>query len=163
MDAEGEAAELSLSSPSSVSLAADGSLVVLADGCYVGDTLKSAGVEVVDTTTGVSLAAYVSKTSDFLGRLILTGAKDALLGTFDICLAQSRTDAERFAVLGCRSVITTGNLKLDVPAPPADFPNVPDVVAMPVFQGVADGQDAAGDLTGRIGRAGLAGLDVPVG
>ena len=30
------------------------------------------------------------------------------------------TDAERFAALGCRNVVTTGNLKLDVPAPPAD-------------------------------------------
>jgi 3-deoxy-D-manno-octulosonic-acid transferase len=44
----------------------------------------------------------------------------ALLGTFDICLAQSPTDAERFTVLGCRNVVTTGNLKLDLPAPPAD-------------------------------------------
>ncbi len=44
----------------------------------------------------------------------------ALLGTFDICLAQSPTDAKRFAALGCHNVITTGNLKLDVPAPPAD-------------------------------------------
>lgn len=44
----------------------------------------------------------------------------ALLGRFDICLAQSKTDAERFAALGSRNVITTGNLKLDVAAPPAD-------------------------------------------
>jgi 3-deoxy-D-manno-octulosonic-acid transferase len=44
----------------------------------------------------------------------------ALLGRFDICLAQSELDAERFAALGSRSVVTTGNLKLDVPAPPAD-------------------------------------------
>jgi 3-deoxy-D-manno-octulosonic-acid transferase len=44
----------------------------------------------------------------------------ALLGRFDVCLAQSRIDAERFAALGSRNVITTGNLKLDVPAPPAD-------------------------------------------
>src|SRR6266852_4280647 len=44
----------------------------------------------------------------------------ALLGTFDVCLAQSQTDAERFAALGCRNVVTTSNLKLDVPAPPAD-------------------------------------------
>jgi 3-deoxy-D-manno-octulosonic-acid transferase len=43
-----------------------------------------------------------------------------LLGRFDVCLAQSRADAERFAALGSRNVITTGNLKLDVPAPPAD-------------------------------------------
>ena len=45
----------------------------------------------------------------------------ALLGRFDVCLAQSRVDAERFAALGSRNVVITGNLKLDVPAPPADF------------------------------------------
>src|SRR6195952_2420893 len=44
----------------------------------------------------------------------------ALLGRFDICLAQSELDAERFSALGSPSVITRGNLKLDVPAPPAD-------------------------------------------
>jgi 3-deoxy-D-manno-octulosonic-acid transferase len=45
----------------------------------------------------------------------------ALLGRFDVCLAQSRVDAERFSALGSRNVVVTGNLKLDVPAPPADF------------------------------------------
>src|SRR2546430_14708831 len=44
----------------------------------------------------------------------------ALLGRFEVCLAQSDTDAERFSALGSRNVITTGNLKLDVPAPSAD-------------------------------------------
>jgi 3-deoxy-D-manno-octulosonic-acid transferase len=48
------------------------------------------------------------------------GTISALLEKFDICLAQSETDGERFAALGCRNVVTTGNLKLDVPAPPAD-------------------------------------------
>jgi 3-deoxy-D-manno-octulosonic-acid transferase len=48
------------------------------------------------------------------------GTISALLEKFDICLAQSQTDAQRFAALGCRNVVTTGNLKLDVPAPPAD-------------------------------------------
>src|ERR1700742_60656 len=50
----------------------------------------------------------------------ITSTISALLGRFDVCLAQSRADAERFAALGSRNVITTGNLKLDVPAPPAD-------------------------------------------
>src|SRR6202165_5808150 len=50
----------------------------------------------------------------------VTGTIAALLGRFDVCLAQSHVDAERFAALGSRNVITTGNLKLDVPAPPAD-------------------------------------------
>jgi len=45
---------------------------------------------------------------------------EALLGRFDVCLAQSDIDAERFAALGSRNVVTTGNLKLDVQAPPAD-------------------------------------------
>jgi 3-deoxy-D-manno-octulosonic-acid transferase len=44
----------------------------------------------------------------------------ALLGAFDLCLAQSDSDAGRFSALGGRNVVTTGNLKLDVPAPPAD-------------------------------------------
>jgi 3-deoxy-D-manno-octulosonic-acid transferase len=50
----------------------------------------------------------------------VAGTISALLGRFDICLAQSRVDAERFTALGSRNVVTTGNLKLDVPAPPAD-------------------------------------------
>jgi 3-deoxy-D-manno-octulosonic-acid transferase len=45
---------------------------------------------------------------------------EALLGRFEVCLAQSDIDAERFTTLGSRNVITTGNLKLDVQAPPAD-------------------------------------------
>ncbi|MBI5261169.1 MAG: 3-deoxy-D-manno-octulosonic acid transferase [Bradyrhizobium sp.] len=49
-----------------------------------------------------------------------SGTIATLLGKFDICLAQSHTDAERFAALGSPNVVTTGNLKLDVPAPPAD-------------------------------------------
>jgi len=48
------------------------------------------------------------------------GAIGALLARFDLCLAQSGADAERYAELGAPRIITTGNLKLDVPAPPAD-------------------------------------------
>jgi 3-deoxy-D-manno-octulosonic-acid transferase len=44
----------------------------------------------------------------------------ALLSRFDLCLAQSAEDAARYARLGAPRVVTTGNLKLDVPAPPAD-------------------------------------------
>src|SRR5436309_2597008 len=50
----------------------------------------------------------------------MQGTISALLSRFDICLAQSKTDAERFSALGGRDVVTTGNLKFDVPAPPAD-------------------------------------------
>lgn len=43
-----------------------------------------------------------------------------LMDCFDLCLTQSDLDAERFAALGSPNVMTTGNLKLDVNAPPAD-------------------------------------------
>jgi 3-deoxy-D-manno-octulosonic-acid transferase len=44
----------------------------------------------------------------------------ALLNRFDLCLAQSASDAERYTRLGAPRVNATGNLKLDLPAPPAD-------------------------------------------
>ncbi len=44
----------------------------------------------------------------------------ALLSRFDLCLAQSAEDAARYAGLGAPRISTTGNLKLDAPAPPAD-------------------------------------------
>jgi 3-deoxy-D-manno-octulosonic-acid transferase len=43
-----------------------------------------------------------------------------LLGRFDLCLAGTPGDAERLSELGAPRIVTTGNLKLDVPAPPAD-------------------------------------------
>ena len=43
-----------------------------------------------------------------------------LLGSFDLCLTQSGPDAERYSELGAPRVSMTGNLKLDVPAPPVD-------------------------------------------
>lgn len=60
----------------------------------------------------------------------LSGTIAAMLSRFDICLAQSAMDAERFAALGSHTVITTGNLKLDVPAPPADPAKLEKLMAM---------------------------------
>src|SRR6202521_389206 len=60
----------------------------------------------------------------------VSGTISALLGRFDVCLAQSRVDAERFAALGSRNVVITGNLKLDVPAPPADFAKLERLMSM---------------------------------
>src|SRR3954471_7389186 len=60
----------------------------------------------------------------------MQGTISALLSRFDICLAQSKTDAERFSALGGRDVVTTGNLKLDVPAPPADPAKLERLLAM---------------------------------
>src|SRR5213079_1177659 len=54
----------------------------------------------------------------------------ALLGRFEVCLGQSDTDAERFSALGSRNVLTTGNLKLDVPAPPADYAKLERLMAV---------------------------------
>jgi 3-deoxy-D-manno-octulosonic-acid transferase len=55
---------------------------------------------------------------------------EALLGRFEVCLAQSDADAERFTVLGSRNVVTTGNLKLDVQAPPADTARLERLMAV---------------------------------
>lgn len=43
----------------------------------------------------------------------------AMLESIDLCLAQSDTDARRLAALGAPRVETAGNLKFDVPPPPA--------------------------------------------
>jgi 3-deoxy-D-manno-octulosonic-acid transferase len=50
----------------------------------------------------------------------VTGSIGALLSHLDFCLARTPGDAERLTELGAPRVITTGNLKLDVPAPPVD-------------------------------------------
>lgn len=44
----------------------------------------------------------------------------ALLSRFELCLVQTPKDAQRVSALGAPRVETTGNLKYDVPAPPAD-------------------------------------------
>ena len=43
-----------------------------------------------------------------------------LMQRLDLCLARTPADAERFSELGAPHVVTTGDLKLDGPAPPAD-------------------------------------------
>ena len=58
------------------------------------------------------------------------GTISALLEKFDVCLAQSKTDGDRFAALGSRNVVVTGNLKLDVAAPPADASRLERLMAM---------------------------------
>src|SRR6202011_3591397 len=60
----------------------------------------------------------------------VAGTISALLGRFEVCLAQSQIDAERFTALGSRNVIITGNLKLDVPAPPADAARLERLMAV---------------------------------
>src|SRR5262249_26127533 len=50
----------------------------------------------------------------------IPGTISALLRCFDLCLAQSAAHAARYRDLGAPRITTTGNLKLDVPEPPAD-------------------------------------------
>jgi 3-deoxy-D-manno-octulosonic-acid transferase len=51
---------------------------------------------------------------------LVPGTITALLRCFDLCLAQSAADAGRLRDLGAPRIATTGNLKLDVPEPPAN-------------------------------------------
>jgi 3-deoxy-D-manno-octulosonic-acid transferase len=51
---------------------------------------------------------------------LIPGASTSLLARFDLCLAQSDDNAQRLSRLGAPRVSSTGNLKLDVPAPPVD-------------------------------------------
>jgi 3-deoxy-D-manno-octulosonic-acid transferase len=44
----------------------------------------------------------------------------SLLGRLDLCLARTPADGARFSELGAPRVVTSGDLKLDVPAPPAE-------------------------------------------
>jgi 3-deoxy-D-manno-octulosonic-acid transferase len=56
-----------------------------------------------------------------------------LLQRFDLCLAGTPADAERLLALGAPRVVSAGNLKLDVPAPPADsrkLTELKDAIAM---------------------------------
>ncbi|MGH6672298.1 MAG: 3-deoxy-D-manno-octulosonic acid transferase [Xanthobacteraceae bacterium] len=55
---------------------------------------------------------------------LIPGAITALLSRFDLCLAQSTTNAERLLRLGAPRITSTGNLKLDVPPPPVDRPTL---------------------------------------
>jgi 3-deoxy-D-manno-octulosonic-acid transferase len=48
------------------------------------------------------------------------GTAKALLSRIDLCLAQEPEIADRFEQLGAKQVITTGNLKFDMPPPPAE-------------------------------------------
>jgi 3-deoxy-D-manno-octulosonic-acid transferase len=50
----------------------------------------------------------------------LPGTIEALLKHLDLCLVRTAADAERYGTLGAPRIVTTGNLKLDVPPLPVD-------------------------------------------
>lgn len=56
----------------------------------------------------------------------VAGTASAILQRFDLCLAQTPADASRLERLGAPRVIVAGNIKYDVPPPPAN----PATVAM---------------------------------
>ncbi len=58
--------------------------------------------------------------SSFRRWTYIRGSIGNLLGRFELCLAGTPGDAKRLSALGAPRVLTAGNLKLDVPAPPAD-------------------------------------------
>jgi 3-deoxy-D-manno-octulosonic-acid transferase len=60
----------------------------------------------------------------------------ALLARFDLCLAQSSGDAQRYSQLGAPRISNIGNLKLDVPAPPADAPTLSKLTGIVVTRSV---------------------------
>jgi 3-deoxy-D-manno-octulosonic-acid transferase len=64
----------------------------------------------------ILLNGRVSERSFMRWRLI-PGAISALLNRFDLCLVQSPSNAQRFSRLGAPRISSTGNLKLDAPAP----------------------------------------------
>jgi 3-deoxy-D-manno-octulosonic-acid transferase len=67
---------------------------------------------------------------------MVPGVIAALLSRFDLCLAQSSADAQRYGTLGAPRVTSTGNLKLDVPAPPADAPTLSKLTSIVLTRSV---------------------------
>ncbi len=63
--------------------------------------------------------ARMSERSFRAWRAVLPFAR-SVMGRVDLWLAQSAADAERLAALGAGRIVVCGNLKFDVPPPPAD-------------------------------------------
>lgn len=59
----------------------------------------------------------------------LPAAITNLLRRFDLCLARTEGDAARLGRLGAPNIVSTGNLKLDVPPPPANAQRLSELQA----------------------------------
>ena len=66
-----------------MALGAEGTMVVLSNGCSSAGKVTNQGIENLDPTPGVSTTVYAHKNDDYLADLILTGGTNALLGTKD--------------------------------------------------------------------------------
>jgi 3-deoxy-D-manno-octulosonic-acid transferase len=77
----------------------------------------------------------------FAGWRRLRRMAGAILGKYDLCLAQDAETAERLAALGARHVQTTGSLKADAPPLPVDPVQLEDlrnaIGARPVFLAIS--------------------------
>lgn len=71
---------------------------------------------------GIKLALVNARMSErsFAGWRWASKTAAALLGAFDLCLAQDEQIAERFRILGAREVRAIGSLKADAPPLPAE-------------------------------------------
>lgn len=88
-DAEGEALELSLANPASMSLDDTGTLVtVLANGCVDGETVSRKGIEILDLSDGTTGTVYENATTDYLNKLIPLDGSNVLLSLFDATFTQ---------------------------------------------------------------------------
>lgn len=78
---------------------------------------------------GIPLALVNGRMSarSFAGWRRLRGMARAIIGNYDLCLAQDSETAERFSALGAPRVQITGNLKADAPPLPADLGNLRDL------------------------------------
>ncbi|MEO1381519.1 MAG: 3-deoxy-D-manno-octulosonic acid transferase, partial [Pseudomonadota bacterium] len=81
---------------------------------------------------------------------------ESLFENFAAVAAQSEVDAQRFSALGARPVVTTGNLKVDVPVPAVD-PGVAEQIGQsiknrPVWAAISthEGEEV---MAGRVHRA----------
>jgi 3-deoxy-D-manno-octulosonic-acid transferase len=72
-----------------------------------------------------------------------------LLRRLDLCLAGTSSDAARLGELGASNVVTTGNLKLDVPAPPAD------PTALAILQDIIAGRPVIAAASTHAGEEGV--------
>ncbi|MEA2841111.1 MAG: 3-deoxy-D-manno-octulosonic-acid transferase [Methylobacteriaceae bacterium] len=88
----------------------------------------------------ISVNARLSETSSARWSKAPKAAAEAF-GLIDLCLAQTKQDAERFAELGTRNVRVCGNLKFDASPPPADPAALADLIgrigARPVWAAVS--------------------------
>jgi len=74
------------------------------------------------STRGIPMVLFTARLSENSYQRLRRAPRSIadLLRRLDLCLAGTSSDALRLSNLGASNVVTTGNLKLDAPAPPAE-------------------------------------------